>query len=633
MAKLGKLVPGEKTHDDLAKVWSSRLNISNRRYFRWAREYRTNECEEYYYGEHWEEVDDEDEYRAYVTNEIFTAIDLKAPALLFQIPVFSLKPKPSKTDYDADAGAQRSNLREHVLNYFAGHDKTALAESAELGVLDAHFRFGIVEVGYSADWIDNPNSVTPVLDIDRGESTNEDPEVEYVPPKLPSKERVYTKHIPAENFRVGGLERPESLERCSWCGYWEWYRYDDIVANYDVDSGGGGYVPNDMPFFSADKEEVLDEEIREMLKDSNLCKVWKIWDNHEKVKLTIVEGPNAIIRRQKFERLPLFDLRFRKRLKSWYPIPPVYNWLSPQDEMNEIREVARQHRKRFVRKFLMAKGAIDEHNKELLVNGGDGTIAETKEENINPDGVLAALPSPDLGAQHHEMLQVSRADFDNVAGVTAQQRGQATSGTATETNIINNESSIRETRDKFVVAKWLCRIGKEILLQAKEHLVDDILIPITSDVDEGVTPIGEMEITQTRWAEINTDQLGDEDMEVNINVSSLSPISNEEDKARFLEFLAILTNYPPLNLSPVLVREVATKVGYTNEKVVKTWQEYAVLNLNATMAQLQVANAQLEAQSMALQANENSMAQAKVAQTTPNTQDQINQQINNQAAQ
>jgi hypothetical protein len=630
MAKLGQLVAGEKTHDDLMKVWASNIETANRRYFTWANKFRTGECEEYYYGEHWEELDDEDAYRAYVTNEIFTAIDLRAPSLLFDTPIFAIRPKPSKTNFDPDAAAQRSNLREHVINYFAGHPKTSLSEATELCVLDAHFRFGVVEVGYSADWIDNPNAQAPVLEQDRGGETSVDPEVAYVPPQIPAKERVYTKHIPAENFRVGGLERAESLDRCSWCGYWEWYRYDDIVASYDVEPGGSGYVSWDFSFSSRDVNEVLDDEIQEMMKNTSLCKVWKIWDNREKVKLTIVEGPNIIIRRENFKRLPLFDLRFRKRLKSWYPIPPVYNWLSPQDEMNEIREVARQHRKRFVRKFLMSKGAIDEHNKELLVNGGDGTIAETKDSTVDPAGVLVPLPSPDLGAQHHEMLQISRIDFDNVAGITPQQRGQATSGTATETNIINNQSSIRETRDKHVVAKWLCAIGKEILLQAKEKLVDDILIPITADVDEQTSPIGEFELTKTRWMEINTDMLGDEDMEVNINVSSLSPISNEEDKRKFLEFLGILTNYPPLNLSPVLVREVATKVGYTNEQVIKEWQKYAILNMNATMAQLQVANAQLQAQSMALQANENAMAQATVAQQTPNTQDQINQQLNNQ---
>lgn len=632
MAKLEKLVPGEKSHDDLMKVWAERIEVSNRRYKRWADQYRTDELEEYYYGKQWEELEgDYADYRAYVTNEIFTAIDVKSPSLLFQIPVFSIRPKPSKTNFDPDAAAQRSQLREHVLNYFAGEEKTGLAEATELSVLDAFFRFGVCEVGYSADWIDNPNAKSPVLDSDRGESNYNEPEIEYVPPKLPQKERVFVKHIPAENFRVGGLERAESLERCSWCGYWEWYRYDDIVAAYGLDSNGGYQNSEDYPsFFSED--EVLEEEIREMLKSSNLCKVWKIWDTHERIKLTIVEGQNRIIRQENFKRLPLFDLRFRKRLKSWYPLPPVYNWMSPQEEMNETREVARQHRKRFVRKFIMRRGAMDEPNKNLLIDGGDGTIAETKED-VDPGSVIVPMPNADLGAQHAEMLQVSRVDFDNIAGITPQQRGQGSDSTATESNIVNERSSIRETRDKFIVAKWLCRIGKEILLQAKEKLVEDVLIPITADVDESVTPIGELELTKTKWVEINTDTLGDEDMEVDINVSSLSPISNEDDKRKFLEFLSILTNFPPLNLSPVLVREVATKVGYTNEQVIRTWQQYAILNLNATMAQLQVANAQLEAQSMALQANENAMAQAQVARSSPNTTDEINQQLNNQVLQ
>lgn len=622
---------------DYNKVWQKNLEVANKRYGNWAERYRCNDSEEFYYGEQWDTslLVDPRQYSPYVTNEIFSAIDVKSPSLLFQLPIYSIRPKPSKVNINADAAAQRANLRQDVLNYFAQSEKTGLAEAAELAILDGHFRFGIVEVGYSADWIDNPNAKAPVLNTDRGTDVYDDIEEEYVPPKLPQNERIYTKYIPAANFRVGGLERPESLERCSWCGYWEYYRYEDLVAAYDLDEdtmGANGFNTYGSELFSdEDIDNPMEEELRDSLRQSRLCKVWKIWDTREKQKIAYIENFSKVIRQQSYKRLPLFDLRFRKRLGSWYPLPPVYNWLGPQTEMNETRETARAHRRRFVRKFIMRKGGLSDPAKYSLQNGPDGTIVETEDE-VDPSSIIYPMPNADLGAHHAEMLQVSRNDFDNVAGVTPQQRGQGTGETATESNIIDSRSTIREERDKFVVARWLCRIGKEILLQAKEKLSADIIVPITQDVDERETPIGELELTNTTWMQINTSSLGDEDMDVNIDVSSLSPVSNQREKEAFIEFISVLSNFPPLNLSDVLVREAATKVGYTNEKVIQTWQKMAMLNLNATMATLELQNAALQTQKLALQNNENTQAQGEVARNNPNTQDQINQQINNQAA-
>lgn len=629
MAKLN-LEIDSKEAIDIARIWSARIESSNKVYDAWSRFFLTDKNEDYYYGKQWDTYEDEfeDSYREYVTNEIFTAIGVKMPSLLFQMPVFSIRPKPSRMDYDPDAAAQRAIFRQSTLNYFAGEDKTGLADATELAVLDAYFRFGVVEVGYSAEWIDNPNVKPPVLESDRGEDYTEDPEIEYQPPKLPQKERIFVKHIPSRNFRVGGLQKPENLDRCSWCGYWEWYRYDDIAANYDVDLTGG-YSSDDTPDFFQNEYSLLSEESREIGDSSKLCKVWKIWDNHEKVKFTFVEGANVIIRTEDFKRLPLFGLRFAKTLNLWYPMPPVYNWISSQDEMNDVRETARQHRKRFIRRYILKKNALEESQKELLVNGPDGTVVETKDD-VDPATVIIPLPNADLGAQHAEMLQVSRVDFDNIAGITPQQRGQSTDGTATETNIINERSNVRDTRDRFIVAKWLCAIGKEILIQAKEKLVENVIVPISMDSDPAKSPIGEFELHRETFMEINTDAFGDEDMDVDINVSTLSPISNEEDKKKMLEFLAIVTNYPHLNLSPTLIRTVATKVGFNDENFIQESQKMALLNLNATMAQLQLANAQLQAQSMALQNNQNAQAQGEVARNTPNTQDQIRQQMEQQ---
>ena len=247
-----------------------------------------------------------------------------------------------------------------------------------------------------------------------------------------------------------------------------------------------------------------------------------------------------------------------------------------------------------------------------------------------------AMPDAGLGDQHMEMLQVSRADFDNITGVTPEQRGLAQTTTATQANIVDARAEIRESRDQEIVAQFLCRIGKEILLQAKEKLTSEILVPISLDSSNLETPIGgEIEPINEAWESIKLSSLGDEDMDVNIMVASLSPISNQKQKEAYIEFLSIMTNFPQLMLSSALVRETAIQTGYNNEKVIRTFQEMALLSLSAQMNQLEFNAATSEAavQQLETQDNSNPIAQAEVAQNNPNTQDQINQQLNNQVVQ
>lgn len=622
---------------DLEALWSTRRELANRRYKRWAERFRTSTAEKYYYGEQWNNLDFNG-YNAYVTNEIFAAIDVKMPSLLFSEPVFNVKPKPGKTDVDIDAASKRAMLRQHVLNYFAAEEKTGLGTAVETSVLDAFFRFGIVEVGYSAEWIDNPNAGQPVLKSDRENTYSAEPEIVYEPPKLPQKERIYVKNVPAENFRVGGLESTEALDRCSWCGYWEWYRLDDIVATYNLKNVGWYNRSGDYDD-SLIEEGVLDDEIKAAQDRSKLVRVWKIWDRDEKIKLTILDSTGEIIRKTKFKRLPLIDLRFRRRLKSWFPIPPVYNWLSPQDEMNETREAARSHRRRYVRKYIYDGAAFEDENElDKLQNGGDGSFAKSDKPLTTPP--VIALPNADLGAHHGEMLQVSRVDFDNVAGVTPEQRGQAQDTTATQANLIDARSDIRENRDQYVVAQFLNRIGREILYQVREKLTNRILIPIYQDASEDLSPIGEFQLNEVTWQEINTDALGDEDMEVSVTVSSLSPVSMQKQKESFLEFLAIMAQYEATALSPRLVRAVANMVNFTDETAIQEYQKMAILAYTAKKNELILQNAllenqvaQLNAQNAAAGAGDanNPIAQRTIAQQQPNTQEQIRNQIANQS--
>jgi len=617
---------GKKISTEMAgrnAVWQQRIDTANRYFELWARKYKVDSLERAYYGHQW---DLESDYEPYVTNEIFAAIDVKQPSLLFKEPVFSVRPKPSKTDFDVESASRRALLRSDALNHFAQSDKVGLGEASELAILDAYFRFGLVEVGYSADWVDNPNADKPVLGIDRGEIVDDDGEVVKEPKKLPKDERLFVKRIPSQRFRVGVLDT-QRLDQCTWCGYWEYVRTADLVSNKNFTFSRDLISDRSADALDTDDlgVEALSDEIQESSRNTDLTKLWYIWDLRERKKIYFAETLGEIIREVSFKRVPLFPLKFRNRLTGFYPLPLTFNWISPQVEMNETREAARAHRRQFQRKHVVNRDDWDEDELQRLQTGGDGTIAITKRR--DPAGSIVPVPNADLGAQHQQALVVSRNDFDNIAGVTAEQRGTPTQTTATQSRIVDLRASVRESRDQMIVAKWFVAIGKEILLQAKEKLTEDFWVRLSID-SEG--DFDEIQETQDTFRLISTDAFGDDDFDVNISIESMSPIANQREKEKYLEFLAVLTQYPIISLSAPLVRETAARLDYRNERVIRTFQRIALAAQLGQLAQAEQQIAQMTG-GVPLSDSSNPIAQRDAAQATPNTNEQIRNQIANQS--
>jgi hypothetical protein len=80
---------------------------------------------------------------------------------------------------------------------------------------------------------------------------------------------------------------------------------------------------------------------------------------------------------------------------------------------------------------------------------------------------------------------------------------------------------------------------------------------------------------------------GDSDFNTNIQLETISPLADEQRRNAFLEFLAIINQYPQFGLSTVLVQEVADKVGFRNTKVVEEFQQLALAQQMAMAQQMQ----------------------------------------------
>ena len=622
--------------DGAGEIWGKRISQGIEYKKVWDRKYQTDLLEEFYYGHqspHHDQIADDAFHNPYISNRFFVAIDVKMPSLLFQNPIFNIAARPTRLQNFQEDSAERAQLSQDTLNHFFKANVHTWGAELDLAILDSFFRFGVVEVGFTSDWIDNPDAGKPVVESDI-DVDGEDDKIIKNPPRIPVEERMFLKRIPASRFITSTLDS-QRLDRCAWFAYWEYFKVSDLVSNknYDTDeiSIANARSGDNVSGSRFSDHEALSDELNEQLKSGDLVRLWKIYDLKAKKIIYLVDEQNEIIREKSFKRIPIFTLKFRERLHGFYPLPMAFNWISPQLELNETRAASQNHRRRFKRKFVASEEAFDEEELMKLQYGDDGVIVKVK-PGIPLKEALAPVPNADLGSQHLEGSATAVNDFDNIAGVTADQRGDARAAgqtTATQANILDKRSSIRESRDRVLVANFLCAIGKEVLLQARERLTLPFWIKLSGARQDDFSLIEQ--ITE-RWEEINSEDLGDEDFDIDILVSSMSPVVNDEEKRKYIEFLSLLTQFPMISASPALMRVTAEKVGFRDKEALAVLQRMAQAMQAVQLGQLEGA-VQESQQGGQQQQQQGQVAQGIVAQQTPPDQEEIRNQIGNQLTQ
>jgi hypothetical protein len=597
--------------DNAVRSCLSKIKVASTYHKKWWDKFRVSDAIKYYEGQQWAGYSNyfRKDYRPCVVNLVFSTIEVQLPSLLFSQPIFNLTPK--KSTYNPEGETRRTQLQEAALNTYVTDPDNLFAEEIEDAIIDSYFAFGMIEVGFDSNYIINPNAAKPYLKKDGTQLQDIEGKDLVQPEEIPEWEQVFVKRIHPAQFRVGGMDA-KHLERCNWVGYYEYVQVEDIKGNKalkhlkDIQFSGSRTEEFDSGF------EDRSGELDNLLLSGDVIKIWHWWDlRSHKFSLFTPSYETDYLFQDNFTLLPLHALKYHNRRRGFYPVPPVSQWLSSQDDLNEANEQVRVHRRRGARKYVARKGAFQSDELDKLMDGPDGTYVEIEGD---PNTAIVAVPLAPLENSVVQTLVLSKDNFNVVSGSSSEARGEADRTTATASAIKDVRSKIRETRPKIIVANWLNKIGRSIcVLQQKITL--PFWIQLTEKPDEKLfDSVGE---TKTLYEEITGLDIEGFDFSVNINISAMSPVSAEEDKNHFLEFMAVLNNYPQIALSPVLIREAAERVGYkTNEKVIRDLQNMALLAQAAQMQQLQQAG--------------NPAAQRQVAKSTPDAQEKINNQLGNQ---
>ncbi len=595
-----KLTAAEK-----ADKWINRWNAAGRVYDAWAHRFKVPVLYSYYEGfQHLIEQDENN--RAYVINLIYSTIEEKLPNLIFDDPVFTLRPHPYGSEFDLDQAIPLTQTKEDALNYICRRKSFGLADKHELAVLDAFFGYGVIETRYSKDKIYNPNI----------SDSKDDP-----------LDNLYCKQIPFDTFRVSASANWD-LSVGKWWGYYEFVPYTQLekyirngkIKSPDID-GDTEYA--DFASLPLVDGKVIVGEANDLGQTPyGTIKILFIEDFERGERLTIcpdnAEGGDRLLDIEDFEDSGINVLRYGKRRRGWYPLPPAYNWLDPQDEINDIHQAMRIHRKRFTRKYGIMENSMDPDEKDKFLYGPDGTVITFKRP-VNE--ALQVIQTGPLDTANDESLKISYSDFDRVSGGDSDLTPEPDRQTATASGISAQRSAVRASKIVTRVGDFLCGFAASTLRALRDCPKS---FWIEQRIPEGL--LTELKVQNTKWTQVKGSLFEIEDYDVDIQVSSISPIYQQEDKKIFLEFLAVLSQYEVLSLSPSLIREAAYRIGYKNSSVLNEFQQMAQLAMVGKIAQAKgqvAALTQGKTQQPQSGPQPGQLQQAQTAMSTPQTMENL----------
>lgn len=554
-----------ESQKDRVDRWFKKIASADKLYKAWQDRFHVQRLENYYEGFQWAGLAEEVAKDKYTINLVYAEIETTRPALLFYRPKIKMLVRPGREDALGSTVQEQAQLCEDTTQTFIDDPDVGFAQETGLGLQDTFFRFGVAEVGYGADWVDNPNAGKPVLKED---SDDEVMDAKGEPVLQPdkvladgSRESLYVKWIPSSHFRVS-LSDKNRLETNDWVGYFEWHYVEDIKRNKGYrntkDLKPSGLI--------AESLRTTEDGSTDTERYHGMVRIWKIWDLRQRVRHVLADGHTKFLLEGKpFKFSPFAVLKFHERLGHFYPLPPVWNWLSPQDEKNEIREQQRVHRRRFNRRYLMRKDTLAQEELDKLESGEDGVYAE----HTGAAGEMPLQPVPDapLDASNWNALAASDQDFTQVAGSPGESRGVAQTQTATQANIMNAHDQLRETSSRVKVAEWISAIARLVLMTCRESMSMDFWVKRNIDMQAQSAPIDAQRVMDL-WQKITADDLGNVDLDVSVELASMSPVTEDAQRALWNQVISLISNpmvATQLASSDVLLRKTMGLYGIKAE--------------------------------------------------------------------
>jgi hypothetical protein len=581
---------------DTVKQWKDRISLAIKQKREWRERFRPDELYRWYEGYQGQGSYGTGDFRTdpYIINLIAPSIEVKIPNLYFYNPTAKVTPKPTRDDDQGTTIDFRATLRGDMLNTYVLDPRNRFKDHTTMAVFESFFSYGVVEIGHTIDWTQNPNANKPMTyDDTAGDDLKGKPIVdpdskkgEYLmePAEVASSEEFFIRRIEASDFYV--CANPDTYtEHCDWIGYTRWHYLSDLRGNPRYNqrelkpegklSQAAGGKPGEA---SSDELAEVPLESRDMM-----ILVWYLYDQRAKQYLALsMAGDDFLIEPESYSGRRIFDFRQKLPLSGWYPIPPCFNWMSPQAEYNDSRQQQKVHRNRVTRRYQIVQGLIEKEEIEKFETGGDGTMVFVKQPNA-----ISAITDAPLDRATFMNIVVTKEDFQNISGVGGEQRAQAESETATQANIIDKNLEIRDNYSQEKVANFLGEIlyGMQRIIDAEVELpqwVKRLVDPLGPEADMQM-----LEVVQG-WYEITSDMLGDLTYDVSVDPESLKPKNSSQESQLWFTALGLFKDPQMLMTfvaSPEILRRTLEEMGITSSKDVALIEQGVQLTLLMLLGQ------------------------------------------------
>lgn len=551
-----------KKSQDEQTLWESKIHRAKKVRENWKALFKVELAYDYFEGKQKDSGYADSDW--ITINNIYAHVKAQLPALYSADPYFYIKVDRS---YSPDPREilvmeKKAKIRQAMINYYKV--ELDLKSKMRLCIFDALFRFGVSKVHYTADEKANPDFGNPIYD-DTGETplTDESSGAPLMEPEyIPVNGRYNVTRIHPDDFLwdedAGTLEQD-----------WKWVAQRIRMTLEDAKKHKY-YNPSALKKLEGKAQEKGDEEKarddrkkggdisgpserssqkKPDEKEPEVLSFWEIYKLKTNTYLTIAENGEIPVMDERplplgIETHPFSILRFTYRDDSPYPVPPLSQGIDLAKEYNRARSDIQKHRKRFNRKYEVAKNYIgdDPNIVSKLESGDDGTVLV-----VNQVGGINAIQDAQLDPMRYNELQYLRQEMIQVLGGTSEEaRGIAGSDTATEASILDKRLEMREGDSMSMVVDFVTTIAKKLDQLIQANITKDEAVRVSG-------PQGEYwELVRQDDYEAINGEFG-----YSVNVGATIPSLPHVERASWLAFLNIAFQNPAMLVCKRLFKKIA----------------------------------------------------------------------------
>ena len=552
-------------------LWLKRARAGEMVREAWEKECRVPECYQYWRGkQRLEEYDQQGKRRA-IHNKVHPDTAAAISSLYFSSPHGRVIAAPERADTSQETMTEKAQLLQDTGNYFVRDPETGFQENTFNAAKEARWAIGCVEVGYAPDFISNPMAERPPLretektkvgepakdedglTIDEGSDL---PALQAELKRLQQNlkgEVFYVKHIRAEQLLISPSDKA-ILEHNDWVGYWEDYDVEDVKK-------APAYKNTEDLKAVTDAPNKRNEE-----GDTDKVRLYKIWDLRTRTKLVLAKGHDKTLMKKKFNRTALKFLRYDVDPYHFFPIPPIFLKLNPQDGYNDSAEYLRMMRITTVPRYTYDEDAVKDTEAAKFTSSDFNVMIPRKQ---GTHQVVEAVNQPSTSAGAVQTLGLADKEFAEAGNSGGDPRLPQTR-TATQAMIADAKENVNESFERDLLSKWLASIIEEMILLAVEHMNLPRWIAINVDLDSPEAEAAALDVATT-YQQIDAERLRAVTLgvrwHVEVETETLSPVAETERGAKLMNMLQFISNpniAALLSMAPLLLKQIIGQSGIKN---------------------------------------------------------------------